>query len=73
MTQVKLRLKSYEDKKEYVPEGAEVVGLSCEDETVTLRFMSKAGAWGQPARQVRIDRRLAEQLSRLLLDELAAY
>jgi hypothetical protein len=48
---------------------AEAVGLSSQDEILTLRFVETA-KWGQPARQVQIDRKVAEQLSRLLNDEL---
>jgi hypothetical protein len=70
MTQTKLRLKERRAKSEKATEFAEVVGLSCEDEVVTLRFMQERNAWGQPARQVRLDRKLAEQLSQLLNYEL---
>jgi hypothetical protein len=54
-------------------EEAGAIGLRCEDSVVTLRFMPQGSGWGQPARQVRIDRKLAEQLSRLLADELEDY
>jgi hypothetical protein len=48
------------------------VGVRCEDSVVTFRFLADK-TWGQRARQVRLDRRLAEQLSRLLMDELDDY
>lgn len=56
-----------------ITEDAGAIGLKCENSVVTLRFMAEGTVWGQPARQVRIDRRLAEQLSRLLADELEDY
>ncbi len=68
MTQTKLRLKS-DPGTRYVPEFAEAIGLTCEDEMLTLRFVGNA-QWGGSARQVRIDKKLAEQLLRLLNDEL---
>jgi hypothetical protein len=64
----KLRLKSDRTKR-YVPEFAEAVGLTTEDQFVTLRFLS-GSAFGEQARQVKIDRAVAEQLIRLLNDEL---
>jgi len=70
MTQTKLRLKERRNVSEKASEYAEVVGLTYEDEVVTLRFMPVRSAWGQPARQVRLDRKLAEQLSQLLNYEL---
>jgi hypothetical protein len=51
-------------------ESAKAVGLSCTDDVVTLQFLSDASAWGQPLRQIRLDRKVAEELSRLLNDEL---
>ena len=70
MTQTKLRLKERRAVSEKSSEYAEVVGLTCEDEVVTLRFMQERSPWGQSARQVRLDRKLAEQLSQLLNYEL---
>lgn len=69
MTQTKMRLASSNVRKRYSSEFAEAVGLSSENEIVTLRFMEGA-QWGQYARQIRLDRKLAERLSRLLNDEL---
>ena len=68
MTQTKMRLKNYQQRR-YVPEFAEAVGLTSEDEFVTLRFIGSR-QWGEQARQVRIERSVAEQLVRLLNDEL---
>jgi hypothetical protein len=68
MTQTKMRLRS-ETKERYVPEFAEAVGLTTEDEYVTLRFMG-GSTWGEKSRQVRIEKQVAEQLVRLLNDEL---
>lgn len=73
MTQTKLRLKNSQAGGVKVSDYAEVVGLSCEDEVVTLRFMPQGAAWGQPARLVRLDRKLAEQLSQLLNYELDKF
>jgi hypothetical protein len=50
-------------------EFAEAVGLSSHDEIVTLRFVENV-SWGKPARLIQIDRKVAEQLTRLLNDEL---
>jgi hypothetical protein len=69
MTQTKLRLKNNRSVKREAPEFAEAIGLTCEDEVITLRFIGDAH-WGQRTRQVRLDKNLAEQLSRLLNDEL---
>jgi hypothetical protein len=69
VTQTKLKLKNNQSHKRYVPEFAEAVGLSCEDEVVTLRFLGAVN-WGEQTRQVLLDRNLAEQLSRLLNEEL---
>ncbi|MBW3538039.1 hypothetical protein KY386_00930 [Candidatus Parcubacteria bacterium] len=41
-----------------------------DDRDLILRFLSKSVTWGEPSRLVRIDLRLAEQLWRLLEDEL---
>jgi hypothetical protein len=68
MTQTKMRLKSDRTGR-YVPEFAEAVGLSTEDQYVTLRFVGSR-QWGEQTRQVRIERSVAEQLVRLLNDEL---
>jgi hypothetical protein len=68
MTQTKMRLKSDRTKRNF-PEFAEAVGLSTEDKFVTLRFIAGL-EWGEPARQVTIERGVAEQLIRLLNDEL---
>jgi hypothetical protein len=68
MTQTKIRLTSGQTKRN-VPVFAEAIGLTCEDEMLTLRFMGNVN-WGEQARQVRIDKKLAEQLLRLLNDEL---
>jgi hypothetical protein len=74
MVQKVLPLKRYNQATVELPETAQAVGLRCEDSVVTLRFMAEETArWGQPARLVRIDRKLAEQLSRLLADELEDY
>jgi len=69
MTQRVLRLKGYQRPRRYVAEFAEAVGLSSDNDVVTLRFMSNS-RWGQAPRQVQLDRRMAEQLSTLLNYEL---
>jgi hypothetical protein len=48
---------------------AQAVGLLYDDEAVTLRFMETL-EWGRPPRQVKLGRELAEELRRLLSDEL---
>jgi hypothetical protein len=63
-----MRLKN-DRQGRYVPEFAEAVGLTTEDDYVTLRFVG-GRQWGEQARQVKIDRSVAEQLVRLLNDEL---
>jgi len=69
MTQAKLlEVKGHKDISRN-REFAEAVGLSSEDEIVTLRFVENA-SWGRPARLIQIDRKVAEQLTRLLNDEL---
>lgn len=73
MTQKPLPLKNYHQPAVSFPETAQAVGLRCEDQVVTLRFMAGDTIWGQPARQVRLDRKLAEELSRLLANELEDY
>jgi hypothetical protein len=69
MTQTRMRIAKDRNKKRYDTQFAEVVGLSSENEVVTLRF-TQDGEWGQCARQICLDRKLAERLSRLLNDEL---
>jgi hypothetical protein len=54
-------------------ETAQVVGLRCEDRVVTIRFLAQGTQWGESVRQISLDRQLAEQLSRLLADELEDY
>jgi hypothetical protein len=69
-----LPLRNYNQSRPIPSEVAQVVGLRCEDQVVTLRFMAaEMPDWGEPTRQVRLDRKLAEQLSRLLADELQDY
>ncbi len=68
MTQRTLPLKNNQRLRPATEE-ATAVGLSCENQVVTLRFLGQT-SWGEAARQVRIDRTLAEQLARLLRDEL---
>lgn len=41
-----------------------------EDEGIVLRFLSSAPEWGSPVKEIRMDFDLAEQLQRLLADEL---
>ena len=69
MVQTVLPLKGSRRPAQAFREEAKAVGLTCEQDTVTLRFLGDDQLWGQPARQVRLDRQLAEQLSRLLNDE----
>jgi hypothetical protein len=73
MTQRTLGLTKYTQNQRTLPEEAEAVGLSADDDVVTLRFIGQV-KWGESAaRQVRLDRKLAEQLTRLLNDELDTY
>jgi hypothetical protein len=69
MAQQTLRLAHRPTKPVRLPVSAEAIGLAYDDEAVTLRFMETL-EWGRPVQQVRLDRRLAEQLTRLLNDEL---
>ena len=73
MVQKVLPFKGYRAEALLQPETAQAVGLKCEDQVVTLRFMADGTRWGESARQIKLDRRLAEQLSRLLADELEDY
>jgi hypothetical protein len=43
-----------------------------ENEEIVLRFLDAAPHWGSPVREIRMDFNLAEQLQRLLADELEA-
>lgn len=52
------------------PSAGEVAIDRDDDRDLILRFLSKSVTWGEPSRLVRIDLRLAEQLWRLLEDEL---
>ena len=72
MTQTRMQIGSRRTKAKYQPQFAEVVGLSSEKEVLTLRFTQDA-EWGQEAHHIRLDRKLAERLSRLLNDELDDY
>lgn len=50
---------------------AGVVALDRHDnEGIVLRFLDAAPEWGSPVKEVRLDFDLAEQLQRLLADEL---
>jgi hypothetical protein len=69
VTQTKIRIARPERTSKYDAEFAEAVGLSYQDDVITLRFLDSS-KWGKPARQVRLDRSVAEQLSRLLNYEL---
>ena len=69
MTQTRLKLTTKSKKVNHVPEFCEAVGLSSDEEVVTIHFMRSPG-WGGQTRQVRLDRSVAEQLIRLLNDEL---
>jgi hypothetical protein len=69
MTQTALKLDSKASARAAGPATTEIVGLLYDDESVTLRFMETLD-WGQPVRQVKLGRDLAEQLQRLLSDEL---
>ncbi len=52
-------------------DSAMVVALDQEeDQQITLRFIMDGLSWGGPAKQVRLERDMAEQLVRLLADEL---
>lgn len=65
-----LSLLEVESSASVTNEAAQVVGLRCDDDVVTLRFMGDPTSWGQPARLIKLDRKVAEQLSRILNDEL---
>ena len=52
-----------------MPEFAEAIGLTYENNILTLRFVGET-QWGESARQVSLDRALAEKLSQLLNYEL---
>ncbi len=41
-----------------------------EDQEIILRFLDAAPGWGSPVKEIRMDFDLAEQLQRLLTDEL---
>ncbi len=69
MTQTKILLKMPQTNERYEPDFAEAIGLTCTDQEVTLRFLGDA-KWGHQARNIRIDRSLAEELSKLLNYEL---
>jgi hypothetical protein len=69
MTQSRLKLVTKSKNISHVPEFCEAVGLSSENEVVTLRFMHSPG-WGGRTKQISLDRTVAEQLIRLLNDEL---
>lgn len=50
---------------------AGVVALDRHDnEEIILRFLDSAPEWGGPVKEIRLDFDLAEQLQRLLADEL---
>lgn len=70
MVQVALPLKNQQRPVYRALESAQVVGLSCDEEAVTLRFLADTKQWGQAVRQIRLDRKVAEELSRLLNYEL---
>jgi hypothetical protein len=70
MVQVALPLKNQSRQASAATEEAQVVGLTCEQDTVTLQFLDDGSAWGQRVRQIRLDRSVAEELSRLLNYEL---
>lgn len=69
MTQTKLKLATKSKKVNHVPEFWEAVGLSSDQDLVTIRFMRSPG-WGGQTKQVTLDRGVAEQLIRMLNDEL---
>jgi len=72
MVQTALPLKNARGASYSLPESAEVVGVTSEERGVMLRFLDHA-TWGRPVRQVRLDRKLAEELTRLLNDELVSW
>jgi hypothetical protein len=69
MTQTRLKLTTKSKKVNHVPEFCEAVGLSSDEQLVTIRFMRSPG-WGGQTRQISLDRGVAEQLIRMLNDEL---
>jgi hypothetical protein len=69
MTQKRLKVRSNQTASTQMSDTATAVGLAYDDDIVTLRFMETL-KWGRPVRQVKLDRNLAEQLNRLLTDEL---
>ena len=69
MTQTALNFTRQPGLQAALPTSAQAVGLLYDDDAVTLRFMETL-EWGRPSRQVRLGRDVAEQLRRLLADEL---
>jgi hypothetical protein len=69
MTQTRLKLATKSKKVNHITEFCEAVGLSSDEEAVTIRFMRSPG-WGGQTRQVTLERSVAEQLIRMLNDEL---
>lgn len=69
MTQTKILLNAQRTEKRYAPEFAEAIDLTCDEQEVVLRFLGDT-KWGQQARSIRINRQLAEELSKLLNYEL---
>lgn len=69
MAQTRFNLRSTLGVRRQDPEFAEAVGLTFGNDVFTFRFVGDK-RWGQGTRQVTIDRHLAEQLTRLLNDEL---
>ena len=70
MTQTALPLRNYQEFGEMIGDTAEAIGLTCEADIMTLRFMANNSAWGSPLREITIDKDLAEKLSQMLHDEL---
>jgi hypothetical protein len=69
VTQTKIKLNTRMADKRYIPEFAEAIGLTYENNVLTLSFVEDT-RWGRNARRVCLDRALAEKLSQLLSYEL---
>ncbi len=70
MVQKSLPIHGRRGARREVSDLAAVVGVSSDDEAVTLRFLAERAEWGQTSQQVRLDRGVAEELCRMLNYEL---
>ena len=71
MTQTNLFFEKLNGAEAVQADSAVVVALDHEqDEKITLRFLLDGLSWGSAAKQVRLERDMAEQLVHMLADEL---